>query len=288
MPNLNRRALLLSGLFAPALSGCSALGVYNAVIPADDGASLKASGVAYGPDPRHRLDVYGPGAAAGRGAPVALFVYGGSWNSGDRGDYAFVGRALAARGVVAVVMDYRLVPQVRFPGFVEDVALATRWVKAEIGRHGGDPRRVFAMGHSAGAYSAAMAALDPRFTRAAGLAGRPYRGLVGLAGPYDFLPLDASATVAAFGQWPRLEETQPVSVASRGAPAAFLATGSQDTTVYPRNTRNLAAKLRGLGVPVVERVYEGETHVGLLLALSRPFRERAPVLDDVVRFIQET
>jgi acetyl esterase/lipase len=286
----SRRAVLTAGLLAPVLSSCSALGVFNAVTPADSGARLAAEGVAYGPDPRHKLDVFVPDEAANTAAakrrPVALFIYGGSWNSGARADYAFVGRALAARGIVTVVMDYRLVPQVRYPGFVEDGALATRWVKSEIGRYGGDPGRLFVMGHSAGAYIAAMLALNPQFTREAGLRGSPYRGLVGLAGPYDFYPFDVGASREAFGQWPRPQETQPVSIARRGAPPAFLAYGTEDTTVLPRNSRKLAEVLRGLGTRVVERAYPGVSHAGILLALSKPLRERAPVLDDVVAFIQ--
>ncbi|GGH23525.1 carboxylesterase [Alsobacter metallidurans] len=286
----SRRALLTAGLLAPVLSSCSALGVFNAVTPADSGARLAAEGVSYGPDPRHKLDVFVPdesaGARAAKRRPVALFIYGGSWNSGARADYAFVGRALAARGIVTVVMDYRLVPQVRYPGFVEDGALATRWVKSEIGRFGGDPARLFIMGHSAGAYSAAMLALNPAFTRDVGLRGAPYRGLVGLAGPYDFYPFDVGAAREAFGQWPRPQETQPVSIARRGAPPAFLAYGTEDTTVLPRNSRKLAEVLRSLGTRVVERAYPGVSHAGILLALSKPLRERAPVLDDVVAFIQ--
>lgn len=286
----SRRAVLTAGLIAPVLSSCSALGVFNAVTPADSGARLAAEGVAYGPDPRHKLDVFVPDEAASTAAvkrrPVALFIYGGSWNSGARADYAFVGRALAAREIVTVVMDYRLVPQVRYPGFVEDGALATRWVKSEIGRYGGDPGRIFVMGHSAGAYIAAMLALNPQFTREAGLRGSPYRGLVGIAGPYDFYPFDVGASREAFGQWPRPQETQPVSIARRGAPPAFLAYGTEDTTVLPRNSRKLAEVLRGLGTRVVERAYPGVSHAGILLALSKPLRERAPVLDDVVAFIQ--
>lgn len=285
----SRRALLTAGLLAPVLSSCSALGVFNAVAPADDGARLAAEGVSYGPDPRHKLDVFTPeprpGGANAR-LPVVLFIYGGSWNNGSRGDYAFVGRALASRGIVTAVIDYRLVPQVRYPGFVEDAALATRWVRGEIARFGGDPRRIIVMGHSAGAYNAAMVALNPAFTREVGLQGSVYRGFVGLAGPYDFYPFDVGASREAFGQWPRPQETQPVAIARRGAPPTFLGYGTEDTTVLPRNSRKLAEVLRGLGVRVVERAYPGVSHAGILLALSKPLRERGPVLDDVVAFIK--
>ena len=67
-------------------------------------------------------------------APVMMFIYGGGWNDGAKADYAFVGHAFASRGFVTVVPDYRLVPQVRFPDFVDDCALALRWVQDSIRR----------------------------------------------------------------------------------------------------------------------------------------------------------
>ena len=149
-------ALLLAG----AISACSPLSVVNAVSPA--GAVQATSAIRYGSDLRHMLDVYRPTANAGK-APVIVFFYGGNWVSGQRADYAFVGRALAARGFVVVVPDYRLYPQVRYPDFLDDGAAAVAWAAREIAGHGGDPTHIFVMGHSAGAYNAAMLALDPRW-----------------------------------------------------------------------------------------------------------------------------
>lgn len=278
---LGRRALLAAG--SALLSACSPLGLINALTPADAGGRLAATGLAYGPDARHRLDIYVPESGAGR-APVMVFFYGGGWNSGERADYAFVGRAFAAQGFVTVIPDYRLVPQVRFPTFVEDGALALRWVRDHIAGHGGDPSGVVLAGHSAGAYNAMMLALDRRFLARAGLPPGFVRSAAGLAGPYDFLPLDDPRSIAAFGDYPRLAETQPVSFAGARAPRVFLATGDEDETVRPRNSVSLAAKLRAVGAPVELRTYPGLGHAGILLALNAGFRSRAPVLADVVRF----
>jgi hypothetical protein len=288
-PIPSRRRLLLGLGAVPALASCSAVGAFNVVVPVDGGTERVAEGIAYGAHPRQRLDIYSAaGAAAGRHpAPVVVFVYGGSWTGGSRSEYAFVGRALASRGIVTAVVDYQLVPEVRFPAFVEDVAAATAWTTTHIAGYGGDPRRIVVMGHSAGAYNAAMVALVPSYLRAAGFRGPRLAGFVGLAGPYDFLPFDVSATINAFGSWPRPAETQPVLVASAGAPRTFVASGSADTTVYPRNTVKLAERLRGLGTPVVERIYPDVGHAGILLALSQPFRGQAPVLEDVVAFVQK-
>jgi acetyl esterase/lipase len=261
------------------------VGAFNAVVKTEGGTKTLATGLAYGSDPRQQLDIYGP-AEPGPRRPVVLFIYGGSWNNGSRRDYAFVGEALAAQGVLAVVMDYRLVPQVRFPGFVEDAALATAWVKANIATYGGDPDRLFVMGHSAGAYNAAMVSVTPVYLRAAGVRGRAYRGFIGLAGPYDFLPLDVSATKEAFGQAPDLRATQPVFVAQSSAPPSLLLHGRDDDTVYPRNSEALAKVLSGKGVPATLKIYDGVGHAGILVALANGFRDKAPVLADTMAFIR--
>ena len=273
-------AVLVAGLL---VGGCSPLALYNTVAPADAGSARAGTDIAYGEHPRQRLDVYAPSTRPGA-APVVVIFYGGSWNSGRKEDYAFLGRAIAARGFVAVIADYRLVPEVRFPAFLDDGARAVAWAHANARKFGGDPDRLFLLGHSAGAYNAAMIALDGRYLRAAGAGPEIVRGVAGLAGPYDFLPLDAASTIAAFGQAPDLGQTQPVNFVTRSAPPMLLATGADDTTVKPRNTRALAAKLRAAGAEVTERTYKGVGHVGVMLALSVPFRGKATVLDDVAAF----
>ncbi len=264
-----------------ALAGCTPLATFNALVPKDGGTVLAAQAIRYGDDPRQRLDVYAPRRAGAATLPTIVFFYGGSWNSGERGGYGFAARALAARGFVVVVPDYRLVPQVRFPAFLQDGAAAVRWTIANIARHGGDGRRIVLVGHSAGAYNAAMLALDPQWLGADRAA---VRGLIGLAGPYDFLPLDGAVTVAAFGAWPVPAETQPITFAGAGDPPALLLTGADDDTVLPRNSVALAARLRAAGVPAEVRTYPDIGHVGIVTALARPFRGKAPVLADVAAF----
>lgn len=278
---LGRRAFLTAG--SALLSACSPLGLLNALTPGDAGGRLAASGIAYGPDERHRLDVYVPEQGTSR-APVMVFFYGGGWNSGARADYAFVGSAFAAQGFVTVIPDYRLVPQVRFPAFVEDGAVALRWVRDHIGTYGGDGAGIALSGHSAGAHIAMMLALDRRFLARARLPPGFVRSVAGLAGPYDFLPLDDPRSIAAFGGFPRPPETQPIHFASGRAPRVFLATGDQDETVRPRNSVSLAAKLRRAGAAVELKIYPGLGHAGILLALNPGFRGRAPALADMVRF----
>lgn len=280
-PLLIALTLLLAGF---GLSACSPLTAFNAVAPADGGADLAQSGIAYGPLPRQKLDVYTPEAKSGT-YPVVVVFYGGSWNSGRRQDYEFLGRALASRGFVAIVADYRLVPEIRFPVFLEDAARAVVWAHGNAQNFGGDPGRFFIFGHSAGAYIAAMVALDGQYLKAAGGNTSIIKGVAALSGPYDFLPLDVESTKAAFGQAADLSLTQPINFVTAAAPPMLLATGADDTTVRPRNTKALADKLTRAGVPVTTHYYPGISHVGMLLALSVPFRRNAAVLDDVAAFI---
>ncbi len=273
----------MGSVLALLATACSPLRAFDAVVPKDGGVVVAVRDAAFGADSRQRLDIYAP---RGRGGalPVIVFIYGGSWSSGTKRGYGFVGRALAARGFVVAVPDYRLVPQVRFPSFLEDNAAAVRWVRAHAGEVGGDPDRVVLAGHSAGAYNAAMLALDPRWL---GADRRFVRGWIGLAGPYDFLPFDQPVTRAAFGNAPVPRDTQPLTFASAGDPPALLATGDKDTLVLPRNSDALAAQLTAAGVRVERRRYPGVGHIGLVTAVAKPFRGKAPVLDDMVNFARE-
>ena len=269
-----------------AVAAFSALAVFNAVVPVDRGVERVAEGEAYGPDPRQKLDVYRP-VKHGGGLPVLVFCYGGAWNSGERALYDFAGRAFAAAGFLTIVFDYRLVPDHRFPVFVEDTAAAMAWASRNAARFGGDGGRLFLAGHSAGAYNVALATLDPRYLAAHGLEPGVVGGVAVLAGPFDFLPLDGPSTIEAFGQWPDLPETQPVNAVTGEAPPFLLITGDADRTVYPRNSRRLADRLTDSGVEARLVVLQGMGHADVLTSIAWPLRWRAPVLDLVTGFFRD-
>ena len=275
------RFLLLFALLV--LMACSPLRLLNAIVPS--GRWVQERGREYGPEPRQRLDVYGSRERT-KPAPIVIFFYGGSWQAGARADYAFVGEALASRGFVAMIADYRVYPPHAFPLFVEDGALAVRWAREHGAEHGGDPGRVFVMGHSAGAHISAMLAADPRYLKGVGVPPDAIRGVVGLAGPYDFLPLKDPVLKALFGAEDGLHATQPVTFVDGDEPPMLLLHGKADTTVGPRNSRRLAARIRERGGEVEEIVYDGVGHAGILLALAAPFRFWAPVLADAERFVR--
>ena len=216
---------------------------------------------------------------------MVVFLYGGAWRSGNKGMYRYVAKAFARLGYVAVIPDYRVYPEVRYPAFIEDAALAVRWVKDNIGRFGGNPDKIFLTGHSAGAHIAAMLALDARWLQEVGLSPRrDISGLIGIAGPYDYLPLRDEVLKIIFGGENR-PETQPIAHVLPGAPPALLMTGGKDRLVEPGNATRLAARLRAAGNSATVRVYERVGHYFIIAALAPIFRFAVPVLHDVDAFI---
>lgn len=270
----------LAGLLA---SACSPIALLNRAAPSD--TYWLTGDVAYGELPRQKLDIYRPARASGP-VPVVVFLYGGAWREGSRSDYLFVGEALASRGFVAVLADYRLYPDVLFPAFVKDGAGATAWALRHADGFGGDAGRLFLMGHSAGAHIVMMLATDGRYLGAHGLAPNALSGAIGLAGPYDFLPFRSPLTAEVFGppaQWP---QSQPVNFVSGREPPLLLLTGDDDDVVLPRNTLRFAEKVRNAGGSADVIRYAGEGHRSVIAALASPLRGRYRVLDDIAAFIE--
>lgn len=282
---MTRRGLLATALGAavPAMAACSPLGLLNALGPRDPGVRRVARDIAYGPDPRQRMDVHAPRLAAGERTPVIVFFYGGGWDSGSKSLYGWAAQALAARGFVVVTPDYRLVPDAIFPAFVQDAAAATARAAQVVADHGGDPDRLGVLGHSAGAHLAMMIALDRRYMAAVGRPGL-IRAAAGLAGPYDFLPFDVRASIRAFGRAPDPLMTQPITFARADAPPLWLGHGTEDTVVHAEDTVLLDARMRALGGRSQAKLYPGLNHADLIATFSPLFRAKAPVLDDVSAF----
>ena len=283
---LKRTLIAAAGgvLILGSLAACSPLGTLNALSP---GRALRTSAaVPYGTNPRHKLDIYTPEKAAAS-APVVVFFMGGNWVKGERADFAFVGRALASRGYVVVIPDYRLYPEVKYPDFLDDSAQAVAWTAREIAAFGGDPKRLYVMGHSAGAYNAAMVALDPRYLAKHGMKASALRGWIGMAGPYDFMPIENKTTRPVFHFPDTPPASQPINHVGKDTPRALLIAANKDALVNPvRNTGGLAARLRANNVYVKEIYYDGVNHVTLVGALAAPLRLLAPALDDIDAFIK--
>jgi len=271
---LARRGLL-AGL-AGLLSSCSPATLLNATV-SRQGFTREAD-IAYGTDPRQKLDLYRPDKPRGDGKTV-IFFYGGSWDSGSKNDYLFVAQALAANGYTVVIPDYRLYPAVRFPAFIDDGARVVRWTADRAGTD-----KVFVMGHSAGAHIALMLAANTPYLAAAGVERTKLGGAIGLAGPYDFLPLKSAKLIEIFGgaNNPQIEA---ITFAKGPLPAALLIHGTADTTVYPRNSQNLAAAWRAAGAPVELKLYTDVGHIDVVAAFSGLLGGRAPSRADVLAWL---
>lgn len=280
---LLRAALIV---FAPlALGACASLTLALANFPAVFGDYQVARDIVYGENQRLRLDVYVPTVKPRTPPPVVVFFYGGGWTTGGKSQYRFVAEALLSRGCIVVVPDYRLFPVTHFPGFVEDAAQAVAWTHAHARDYGADPSKLFVMGHSAGAHIAAMVSFDERFLAASGGERSWIQGFIGLAGPYDFLPLTDPELQEIFAPAASYPASQPINFVDGNEPPALLLHGLADTTVRPRNSQHLAAKIREQGGKVAERYYDDMSHSGILGAVSVYLRSRRTVLDDIADFV---
>lgn len=281
---MHRTIHILIGLSLLLFAGCSPITLVNRFTDTS-GYELRP-GIAYGVHPRQRLDIYRP-HRADRPAPIVIFIYGGRWREGDRKDYRFVAQALTSIGAIAVVPDYGKFPAVQFPDFVTDAALAVRWVMDHSVELGGDPRRIFIMGHSAGAQIAALLALDPRYLHAQGLNPTQLNGMIGLAGPYDFFPFTDADVAEVFASVDDLSATQPITYACNPHAPLLLLHGDDDTTVKPGNSVRLAERIKSCGGQVTTQAYPGIGHISIIGSLWSPARGLAPTLQDIQRFMDE-
>jgi len=264
-----------------ALCSCSSVDILNFTIPRS-GYSVHKD-ISYGADPRQKLDIYVPDQPDASKS-VIVFFYGGSWRMGSKDDYKFVAQAFASQGFTTVIADYRLYPQVYFPDFLKDGADAFVWVHKHIAEYGGNPENLFLAGHSAGGYNAIMLTINDAYIKAAGGNRSWIKGAIGIAGAYDFLPIIDPKIKAVFSKAEEAK-TQPINFVGPNLPPMLLLQGEADTEVDPNNTINLAAKLRRFNDPVTERLYPDVGHIGIVLALAKGFRGKAPVLADITAFI---
>lgn len=273
--------IALMSLLAALLPACSGQKLLNTLT--SDSGYTQASNLVFNDATGLQLDVYTPTGAAN--APVVVFFYGGRWSEGDKSLYAFVGGALAKQGFVAVVPNYRLYPAVKFPAFVQDSAQAVRWARDNAARYGGDANRLFVMGHSAGAYNAAMLATDEQYLKAVGGSRAWLKGMIGLAGPYDFMPFTDADIQDMFGPPERYADTQPINHVDGQNVPMLLMHGEDDESVWPKNTRNLAKKIGEAGGPVEAVYFPKLSHSWIVATLSTTLQKQSDVMPYTKDFV---
>lgn len=275
-----RRRTGIAGLLATLLlTGCqnAVFSFVNRGLPPPEGTAV------FAPEHALSLDVYRPRTPSSD-APVVVFFYGGSWQSGSREGYRFVGRRLAEQGALVVIPDYRKAPLPSFPGFMDDAAQAVRWARDNAREWGGDPSKIFIVGHSAGAQIAALLGTDARYLRAQGIETRTLSGVAGLSGPYDFAIngnlLDVFGRDPAL--WPR---AQAVNFVDGDEPPFLLIHGTGDRTVESVDSEQLAERLRGRDVPVRLMLLPGAGHLAPVAGLYETKRQ-PEVLPALVEFLR--
>jgi acetyl esterase/lipase len=251
-------------------------------VPALFGDFDRTGDIPYAAGDRHSLDVYRPHQAGP--APIVVFWYGGSWQYGKKERYRFVGAALASQGYVAVLPDYRVYPEVKFPGFVDDGAAAVAWVVNHAAEIGGDPRRVYLAGYSAGAHLAAMLAYDETRLTRAGVPVGTIRGFIGLAGPYALDPNDDTLRTI-FSSPYTLADWQPVRFVTRDSPRALLIHGEADGIVAVRHAHAMAQTLAAAEVPVTLRTFPTRGHGDPIAGFASLAPDKLPVLEEIRAFI---
>ncbi|GAB5487692.1 MAG: alpha/beta hydrolase [Parasphingorhabdus sp.] len=267
-------------------TGPKQLDIANNIFPGDSNAKILVKDEIFDEQLGLGLNIWVPKTASEKPLPVVVFIYGGGWRAGSKDEYGFAARALANRGYVAVLPDYRLYPDVKFPGFLEDSAKAVSWVRDNIQKAGGDPDRIFLSGQSAGAYNVTMLALDRQWLGREGKNPDFIKGVAVLAGPADFYPFSSETTKQSFGEYPKPEMTQPINFVRADAPPLWLSTGTDDTQVEPRNSRTLRDKILAVGGDVEYVEYPDMDHLEIMMAVAKPFRHKGPVLDDMVAFFE--
>lgn len=278
-----RRPLAIAPVLAGILSGCSPLKILDTLVP--DGNYNLEQGIAYGALPRQKLDIYRPAKDQATG-PVVIFFYGGSWKSGERGKYRFVGEALTREGITVVIPDYRLYPDVTFPAFMTDAAKAVRWTLDNLVDRNRGPRPVFLAGHSAGAHIAALLAVDAQYLKKESVTVGQICGVIGVAGPYAFDPFEYRSTRPVFAGLTDSDLARPVKRISGKTPPFLLLHGDADGTVRPSNTVEFADALRSAGTSVQGEFIPGIGHYRIVMAMATPFDDIAPVNERISGFIE--
>ena len=271
-----RRRAVLAGLPLGLIAGCGAVWGNG---PGHD-LGLQTD-IAYGPAARHRLSVYHPIARApAQGWPVLVAFHGGFWQFGSRNEWQMhlMARRIGSQGVVVVLADYRLYPEVTFPSFVEDGAAAVAWAARNAQDLGGDERLLFATGHSAGAHIAVLLGLDRRYLDEHGLR---LAGAVGIAGPYGSWFQDHLLVGGAFPPATR-GASSPIALAHAGGAPLLLLGAGMDLIVRPADTTELAARIRAVGGSAEARIYQAG-HLSIMLS---PLPGTMPASEATAAFIR--
>ncbi len=267
------------------LFACSPLTLVNLTSSTDH--FEKITDVAYGDMGRQKLDIYIPKEANNindASRVLVVYFYGGGWDSGSKNKYKFVASTLTQQGYTVAIPDYRLYPEVVFPSFIEDAALAIAWLQKNHEQYLSHVERIYLMGHSAGAHIASLLTTNEQYLNKADVRTENLAGFIGLAGPYNFLPLKSKKLKKIFPEKIRTS-SQPINYIDGHEVPILLLHGKKDTTVLPNNSESFAEKIKSKNGDVTLHLYENTNHTKIIAPFVRRFENSAPTIQDIVNFI---
>ena len=224
----------------------------------------------YGSGPRQRLDIFPCGAV---GAPTLAYIHGGYWQSNDKEPYAFLGEGLLPAGWNLALLEYTLAPAARLDGIVSEVRAATAWIIEHAAEHGGDPRRVFVAGHSAGGHLTAMAMTDPRVA-----------GGVAISGIYDLEPIRLNYLNDKLRlDAPEAERNSPLRHLPARAAPLVVTVGLGELPELIRQSAEYAEAWRKQGLPGRYLPLDRHDHFSILEDLARPDGAILRALQDLAK-----
>lgn len=253
-------------------------GVFSAVLF----GSERFETFSYGEHARQNLDVLSPRGS--EKAPVVVFVHGGGWIHGNKSLYHPVQSRLASEGIVTVSINYRLCPEVTFPEFVEDGAMAVKWTVRNIDRHGGDPNNIFLMGHSAGGHTVAMLGLDESYLEGVGVERKRIRGVIPISAPLMLRTSEVPSLSLIFGEASDAE-MWPLAFIDGGEPPFLLIQGENDPLVRPFHAREAERRIREGGGSATAVLFAGHDHMSVVSAIASTGGESREVIEPVLNLI---
>lgn len=272
----------------------SALAVVNG-ITANGGVGVSKN-ILYGDQPSQDLDIYYPKPLAqamktqstiNKSYPMVVFVHGGSWETGSKEEYAFVGQSLAQAGYVTAVINYRKAPENVYPDYVKDAAQAIAWSHNNAESLHADPKRLAVIGHSAGAFNAVAAVANEDFLAPYGIKPKDLAAVIGIAGPYSY-DFRKFSSARAFGANATPDEVMPDRQIKGEQPPYLLLTAEKDTTVYDSNTIKMTEALKAAGATVENGVIKGASHATSIGAMAPPLRWVNDVRAQVLTYLDKT
>lgn len=280
-------------LVAQQAQALSALDVVNG-ITSSAGVGVSKNMV-YGDQPLQDLDIYYPKPLAQamqaqrsitETYPMVVFVHGGSWETGSKEDYAFVGQSLAQAGYVTAVINYRKAPEHVYPDYVEDTAQAIAWSYNNAASFHVDPQRFAVIGHSAGAFNMMAAISNEDFLAPYGVSPKDISAVIGIAGPYSY-DFRKFSSVTAFSADATPDQVMPDRHIKGPQPPYLLLTAEKDTTVYDQNTIKMTKALKDYGAKVETGVIKGANHATSIGAMAKPLRWLNDVRSQVLSYLDQ-